>query len=144
MKQYRYHPEIEGLKINEDGSEILMNESLVTLRTKNDRTHSLRYINYKNKRIGIARLILESWTGLAPRLNMIPKHRDGDYTNYHYSNLQWGNVGGNSKYPPKLLNDVEKEVLKAIEANVPVPDISNRYNISERSIYKLIKKQKEK
>ena len=37
MKEFRYHPEIEGLKINEDGSEIFLNEQRVEIVERPDK-----------------------------------------------------------------------------------------------------------
>lgn len=66
MKEFRYHPEIEGLKINEDGSEIFLNDQRVEIVERPDK---FKHIYYKNKIVSISRLILECWVGMPQNQN---------------------------------------------------------------------------
>lgn len=89
MNTFRYHPEIEGLKINENGTEVFLNESSVPVRVKKNGNHPYRYIYFRGNIIGIARLVLECWQELPANPQMFAKHRDGNHTDYHYTNLVW-------------------------------------------------------
>ena len=100
--EFRYHPEIEGLKVNEDGSEILLNDKPIAIRQRKTGKHPFRYIPYRQKSIGVAKIVLECWKGLAPELGLTARHKDGDYTNYHYTNLEWGKNGGKLQYSIKI------------------------------------------
>lgn len=137
MKEFRYHPEIKGLKVNEDGSEILMNDSLVVLKERNRGKHPFRFFYYKDHQIGLAKLVLECWQGLAAEPKLTAKHIDGDYTNYFHENLRWGTSGGNSKFPPKLNEDQKKEILEMIENKIDVSLIAKMYGVSKTAIQRL-------
>jgi hypothetical protein len=102
--EYRYHPEIEGLKVNEDGSEIFLNEQPVYLKERIRKKHPFKYFYYKDHQIGLAKLVLECWKGMSPEPNFTAKHTDGDYGNYHYENLTWGKSGGNHTLSNKKRN----------------------------------------
>ena len=134
MKEFRYHPEIKGLKVNEDGSEVLMNDLPVVLKERNRGKHPFRFFYYKDYQIGLAKLVLECWQGMAPEPRLTAKHIDCDYTNYHHENLRWGTSGGNSKYPPKLTEDQKKEIFKKIATGMSDPAIAKEYNVCKTVI----------
>ena len=140
MAEYRYHPEIEGLKVNEDGSEVLFNETPQTIKVRKSGNHPFRFIYFNGKTSGIARLVLECWSGMPPIPRLTAKHKDGDYTNYHYSNLDWANVGGNSKYPPKLTPDLEREIMEKHNAGTSTCELARQYDVARNTIQKLIKR----
>ncbi|MGV4413842.1 hypothetical protein [Chryseobacterium sp. T1] len=138
--EYRYHPEIEGLKVNEDGSSVLLNDAPVVIKVRKSGNHPFRYIYLNSHTIGIARLILECWTGMPPIPRLTAKHKDGDYTNYHYSNLEWGNVGGNSKNPPKLTPELEDEIMAKSAQGVSDCELARQYTLARSTIQKLKKR----
>lgn len=141
MKEYRYHPEIEGLKTNEDGSEIFLNEVAVEIKVRKSGNHPFRYFYYKGNQIGLARLIMECWNGMPPTPKLSAKHIDGNYNNYHYTNLQWGANGGNAKNPPKLNPEQKAEVLAKIKAGKCDSEIAKEYGVSRNAIFNIRKKQ---
>ncbi len=141
MAEYRYHPEIEGLKVNEDGSEVLFNETPQTIKVRKSGNHPFRFIYFSGHTIGIARLVLECWSGMPPIPKLTAKHKDGDYTNYHYTNLQWGANGGNAKNPPKLNPEQKAEVLAKIKAGKCDSEIAKEYGVSRNAIFNIRKKQ---
>lgn len=51
-------------------------------------------VNYK-----VARLVLECFAGLAPRDKPIALHDDEDSRNNRPTNLKWGTVADNNRYP---------------------------------------------
>ena len=140
MKEYRYHPEIEGLKTNENGSEVLYNEQPQQIKVRKSGNHPFRYIYFGGQTIGIARLILECWSGMPPIPKLTARHKDGDYTNYHYSNLEWANVGGNSRFPPKLTPELEDEIMAKVNVGVSVCELARQYNVARNTIQRLIKR----
>ncbi|MBU4536955.1 MAG: helix-turn-helix domain-containing protein [Weeksellaceae bacterium] len=143
MKEFRYHPEIKGLKVNEDGSEVLMNDMPVVLKERNRGKQPFRFFYYKDYQIGLAKLVLECWQGVAPEAKFTANHIDGDYNNYHYENLCWGPSGGNSKCPPKLNEDQKTDILKKVESGQTFTAIAKEYGVSRPAIAKLTRKQKE-
>ena len=141
--EYRYHPEIEGLKVNEDGTSVLLNEVPVVVKVRKNGNNPFRYI-YLRKVIGLARLILECWDSLPATPKMTAKHKDGDYTNYHYSNLQWGNWGGNGRFPSKLNHELELEIIKKAKDGIGVCELGRQYGVSHTAIQSVIKKKSKK
>ena len=145
MKNYRYHPEIKGLKVNEDGSEILLNddEVILKIREKGEGRHNTRFYYYKGKQIGLAKLVLECWKGPTPDQNLKPRHIDGDHSNYHYTNLEWGSQGGNEKFSPKLSKTQESEILEKLKNGKTGYSLAKEYGVTRGAIYQLRKKQTE-
>jgi len=139
--EFRYHPEIPGLKVNENGSKILLNESPVEIKIRKSGKNPFRFFYYKSNQIGLAKLILECWTGMPPEPKLTAKHIDGNYSNYHYTNLQWGNNGGNSKNLPKLNPQQKKEILQKIEAGKGDSEIAKEYGVTRNAIFNFRKKQ---
>ncbi|TDX86215.1 helix-turn-helix domain-containing protein [Epilithonimonas xixisoli] len=141
MKKFRYHPEIEGLKVNEDGSQVLLNESPVEIKIRKSGNNPFKFWIFKGQQIGLARLVMECWNGMPPTPKLSAKHIDGDYKNYHYSNLQWGANGGNSKNPAKLNPTQRAQVLTKIEAGISDSEIAREYGVSRNAIFNLRKKE---
>lgn len=141
MNEFRYHPEIEGLKVNETGSEVFLNETELQIRVKKSGNHPFRYVYFKGNMIGVARLVIECWSGMPPIPKLTARHIDGDYTNYHHSNLEWANVGGNSKNPAKLNPAQKIEILEKIKSGTGDSEIAKEYGVSRNAIFNLRKKQ---
>lgn len=139
MKEFRYHPEIEGLKVNEDGSEILWNENPVEpkIRDKGPGKHATKYFYFKNKQIGLAKLVLECWKGVTPDPELMPKHIDENHNNYHHSNLIWGPKGGNKKFAPKLSKEQISQILTKLAAGQSGYSLAKEYGVTRGSIYQL-------
>lgn len=140
MKEFRYHPEIEGLKVNEDGSQIFLNDQEIPVKIRKSGNHPFRFVYIMGKTVGISRLILECWRELSPTPKHIAKHIDGDFTNYHHINLEWGNPGGNSKYQSKLNAQKESEILEKINAGKCDSEIAKEYGVTRNAIFNLRKK----
>ncbi|OWK97073.1 hypothetical protein AP75_13150 [Kaistella haifensis DSM 19056] len=141
MKEFRYHPEIKGLKVNEDGSEVLMNEHPVSLKIRNRGKHPFKFFYYKDIQIGLAKLVLECWSGMAPEPRLTAKHIDCDYTNYHYTNLRWGASGGNSKFPPKVDEETRNKIIEKLETNSNITLIAKEFGVSDTLIRRLKNKR---
>jgi len=143
MKNYRYHPEITGLKCNEDGSEVLLNESPVNIKTrdKGEGKHATTFFYFQDHQIGLAKIVLECWKGLTPDQNLIPRHIDEDHSNYHYTNLEWGKKGGNKKFSSKLSKEQEVEILEKLSNGQSGYSIAKEYGVTRAAIYQLRNKQ---
>ena len=141
MTEFRYHPEIAGLKVNEDGSEILLNETKLEIKVRKSGRHPFKFIYYKSNQIGLAKLILECWKGMPPEPKLTAKHINGDHENYHYTNLHWNANGGNAKYPSKISPEQKKEILKKIEDGKGDSEIAREYGVTRNAIFNLRKKQ---
>lgn len=86
--EFRYHPIIEGLKVNEDGTEIYLNNELIK---------QYQYSNGKmtvvnNKTLTTMRLVCEAWHGMSENKEYVVKKVDKT-KGQHYSNLQWSKRG---------------------------------------------------
>ncbi len=143
MKGYRYHPEIDGLKVNEDGSVIYRNEEEVTLKERNNGSHISKYFYFKGKQIGLAKLVLECWKGLAPEPSQRAIHINNDQTDYHHENLKWGPKAGNTKFPPKLTKEQKVEILEKLNAGQSGNSLAIEYGVTRNAIYQLKNKQAE-
>ena len=91
---YRYHPIIENLKINEDGSEILLNgepKKILIQQLKHTRK-TRKVVSLGLKTINTIRLVCEAWHGVAPSGEHAARRVD-ENAGDHYSNLYWGKKG---------------------------------------------------
>lgn len=143
MKDFRYHPEIEGLKVNENGSEVFLNENPVIIKVRDKGNHLSRFFYYKNKQIGLAKLVLECWEGLAPEPNQRAIHKNNDHTDYHYKNLKWGLKAGNTKFPQKLTKEQKTEIFEKLEAGQSGYSLAKEYGVTRGAIYQMKNKQAE-
>lgn len=89
---YRYHPEIEGLKVNEDGSEVIYcGESLSINQLKSTtRKDPMKYVYFNSKTCSVAKLVCESWHGMADNHvgMLLEKLKQKGITIQTYSGLQ--------------------------------------------------------
>jgi hypothetical protein len=151
MSQFRYHPILEKLKINEDGTEILMNgEPLKIITQKIEHMRNDRRVVYFGKKgVNTIRLVCEAWHGTAPTGEHAARRIDegkGD----HYSNLFWGKKGmtlssakgvvqPTLKMTPEVYaNIMERSKTETIRATLKELDIS------ENRFYQYRKKHVEK
>lgn len=93
-KEFRYHPLIEGLKVNEDGTEVLLNDKKLLIKefyveeTKRIR----RYVYLCSRNITITRLVCECFHGLAENRGLSATLIDPEKGN-HYTNIYWAKRG---------------------------------------------------
>lgn len=137
MAEYRYHPEIEGLKVNEDGTEVFLHDKPVELKKKRRPSgYIYRYFFYKKYQIGLAKIVLECWKGLADNKSLTAIHIN-DVNNFHYSNLKWGKKAGNNRFPQKLTEDQKTEILEKLAQGQQGAVIAREYNVNKNAIYQL-------
>jgi hypothetical protein len=149
--EFRYHPIIENLKISEDGSEILMNGSPVTIASDHPAhmRNPRKLVRFGKKNVTIIRLVCEAWHGIAPTGEHAARRVDeakGD----HYSNLFWGKKGmtlssakGVVQPTLKMTPEVYAEILEQSKTQ-SVKAILKEMDISENRFYQYRKKHVEK
>lgn len=92
--EYRYHPVIEGLKCNEDGSEIMYKDKKLVAKSypRKDTDGTQQLVHLFTKNISVVRLVCECWNGMSDNMDFIPRRIDESKGN-HYSNLFWSKRG---------------------------------------------------
>lgn len=113
--QFRYHPIIEGLKVNEDGSELyLRGEKVKIYQHKLPHGRGVRkLVKIRKKTINTIKLVLEAWQGPSPTAEHAARRIDetkGD----HYSNLHWGKKGA-SLSSAKIKVIITRELIDEVE-----------------------------
>jgi hypothetical protein len=149
--EFRYHPIIENLKISEDGSEILMNGSPVTI-TSDHPAHMRnprKLVRFGKKNVTIIRLVCEAWHGIAPTGEHAARRVDEEKGD-HYSNLFWGKKGmtlssakGVVQPTLKMTPEVYANVMKRSKKE-SIRAILKELDISENRFYQYRKKHVEK
>lgn len=115
--EYRFHPILEQLKCNEDGTDIRVNNEPLRIKTEPD---GRRYIHVNDRRITVIRIVCECWHGMPENMGRAARRID-EAAGDHYSNLHWGKQGMTKQtaakrvYEPKPLKISEAE-YKEIEA----------------------------
>jgi len=92
--EFRWHPILENLKVNEDGTTIIFNDEELRIKEynlKHAKEASL-YVKIKEKNCTVKRLVCECWHGLPPTRYSAARRVD-QYATNHYSNLYWGKRG---------------------------------------------------
>lgn len=147
---FRYHPEIEGLKVNEDGSKVLyLGETLeVRKANRSSRNNDLQYVYFKSSMYSIAKLVCECWNGMAenPRWCATRKVKA---KGFHYTNLFFAPCGTNpekAKASRGTRSKIKKEDVSVIEkrliAGETLKAIAADYHTSDMSILRIKKRMK--
>ena len=140
--EFRYHPIIEELKVNEDGTEIYFNESLL-LPFANDknRLNPTIKVNFNSKGHSVTRLVCECWNGLSQHIGQRASKIDPSLGN-HYSNLEWkeGASNGVAIFLQKIKPEQHDDILELIESKMPVIKIAKLYDVDSATIYRIKKK----
>lgn len=129
--KFKYHPFIEGLRINEDGTIIVINEKELTPFVKGS-SRSPR-VNVKSSSYTVAKLICEAWNGPRESGNQRVVHIDGDLDNNHYTNLKWG-VSATQKLTEKQHN----EIVDKYQSGKKKSELSREYNVSITHISRIL------
>ncbi|MDI5894362.1 hypothetical protein [Flavobacterium algoritolerans] len=149
--EYRYHPIIESLKISEDGSEILMNGSPVTISSDHPEhmRNPRKLVRFGKKNVNVIRLVCEAWHGISPTGEHAARRVDEEKGD-HYSNLFWGKKGmtlssakGVVQPTLKMTPEVYANVMKRSKKE-SIRAILKELDISENRFYQYRKKHVEK
>lgn len=146
--EYRYHPLLEGLKVNEDGSEILQNGTSMLIRSvklPHTRNKTLQ-VSFGKKTVNVIRLVCETWHGISPAGDYAARRVDEEKGD-HYSNLYWGKKGmtissakGVIQPTAKMSIEVYNEVLELNREGKSIKAILKEKDISENRFYQFQKK----
>jgi hypothetical protein len=142
----RYHPIIEGLRLNEDGTEIYFNEELLRI-TENDKTRKnpTLKVQFNGRKHSVAKLVCETWNGLREHTGLFAS-KIGSLSNYHYSNLEWKENPntGVKKFNQVLSADDVENILKRLGNGESNRAIARIYKVDEANIRRIKKKHDEK
>jgi len=138
----RNHPLIEGLTVNEDGSEIYFNGTLLPISV-NDKTRKnpTLKVQFNNRKHSVAKLVCETWNGLREHTGLFAS-KIGSLSNYHYSNLEWKespNTGVkmfNQVLSSKDVEDIHKRLANG-ESHIAIAQI---HGVDESNIRRIKKK----
>lgn len=137
--QFRYHPIVEGLKINEDGSEIYLNGLLLRqfISDKSKKTPTLK-VNFGNRAHSVIRLVCEAWNGLSDNTSQRAS-KINELSNNHYSNLEWkeGASNGVGNFKQKISAADVDEILQMIEEKKTLKSIAKIYGVHQTTISRI-------
>lgn len=94
MSEFRYHPLIEGLKVNADGTIITLNDEplKIYIQSHGVTKKGRKVVALNGRTLTTTRLTLEAWQGVKPNGEMAARRIKEDGGD-HYSNLCWGKKG---------------------------------------------------
>ena len=145
---YRHHPVLEDLKVNEDGTEIIYQGKKLDPKTYDRNTNSIamQVVAIKYKTVTVMRLVNECWNGESENVDFITKKIDETKSN-HYSNLCWSKRGQGISHKssknfnaPKFDQAQYKKLLTEIEPNETITEFLKRKKISTKAYYTAKKK----
>lgn len=149
---YRYHPLLEDLKINEDGTEILRKGQVVVIAIDHPEhmRNPRRIVRFGKKNVTVIRLVCEAWHGISPTGEHAARRVDEEKGD-HYSNLYWGKKGmtissakGVIQPTAKMSMEVYNEVLELNKKGTSIKAILKEKDISENRFYQFQKKHVKK
>lgn len=88
--KFQYHPIVEGLKVNEDGSEIIYNGKVLKQYKIKGTNSSITRV--KGMNVSVLKLVCECWNGIADSPEFIASLID-ENKGSHFSNLEWRKRG---------------------------------------------------
>jgi hypothetical protein len=139
--EFRNHPIIEGLQVNEDGTEIIFHgERLVPFENDKSRKNPTLKVNFHSKGHSVTRLVCECWNGLSHHVDQRVSKID-QFSN-HYSNLEWkeGSSNGIANFVQKISNSDIQGILDMINLNQTMTEIAKKYNVHVSRISRINKK----
>lgn len=150
----RYHPIIEDLKVNEDGTEIILGKETLRIKTYGHKhtRKEMQMVHINSKLVSVQKIVCEAWHGIAPTGENAARRVD-ELGGNHYSNLYWGKRGmtKSSAVNHKAANDRRKltaEVYETINKRTAnkekLKDILKELDISHGSFYQYRYKHDEK
>lgn len=140
--QFRYHPIIEGLRINEDGTEIYL--KYVRLRVfVNDRNRAnpTLKVNFNNRAHSVAKLVCEAWIGMS-EYSTQRASKINELADNHYSNLEWkeGASNGIGIFKQKLSASDIDEIIEFLKSNKKLKEIASIYGVDISTISRIKKR----
>lgn len=141
---FRYHPIIEDLRINEDGTEIYYKGDLLTpcINDKTRKTPTYK-VNFAGHSYSVLKLVCEAWNGL--RENILQSASKINFSaGSHYSNLEWkeGPNTGVERYIQKLKPSDKEKILERVAKGEKNRPLAREFGINESTIRTMIKNDK--
>lgn len=139
---FRYHPIIEKLRINEDGTKIYFNDILLrSFENDKNRENPTLKVNFINKAHSVAKLVCEAWNGLREHSGQRASKID-IYLGNHYSNLEWkeGASNGVGSFKQKLKPSDVAEIIELLKSTKSKTEIARMYNVNWSTISRIKKK----
>lgn len=136
--EFRYHPLIEGLKVNEDGTEIYFNNILlIPFENDKSRENPTLKVRFNGKGHSVTRLVCESWNVLSEHIGQRAAKLNPLNGN-HYSNLEWREgANGVENFIPKIKASDTDDIMTLLENKTPVAEIAKMYGVHSSRIYRL-------
>lgn len=144
---FKYHPVLEELQVNEDGTVVLLHDKELNIHTCNigqSKTPTQR-VYVDRRTINIKKLVCECWHGMRPDMSHCARMVDAT-KGTHYTNLAWAVIGGNCKEVRRHVK-IPVEDLPKIEqrlnAGETLMSIAKDYGVSDMTISRIKNKFKE-
>lgn len=134
--EFRYHPIIEDLKINEDGSEIYLQGKLIHTNISNrERAFPNAKANFNGKSYSVSKLICEAWHGLRPNIAQFASRVDLK-KGFHYSNLEWRESPntGIERFRQKLSPEDIEDIIQRLKNGDTTKEIAIDYDVTPAKI----------
>jgi len=140
---YRNHPIVEGLRVNEDGTSIIYKGEALVSKTYERKNNSvpMEIVAVGYKTVTVMRLVCECWHGMSKNLDYVVKKVNQTAGN-HYSNLCWSvqgtgfshnSPGINTK--PKFTEAQFKKLLAEKSPTETLQAFLKRKNVSNKAYY---------
>ena len=145
---YRYHPEIEGLKVNENGSSVIYCGETLEVKKANrkERKNDLKHVYFIGRVHSIAKLVCECWNGMSENPRWYATRLEKE-KGFHYTNLIWAPCGTNPERKKnkrgshsKILEDDIPKIIKRLKKGDTLASIAKDYNTSDMSISRIKKR----
>lgn len=136
---YKYHPILENLRVNEDGTSILYHGKPLEAKAYERKTNTvpMEVVTVNKKNVTVMRLVCECWHGLSENRAYVVRKIDPAKGN-HYSNLCWSKQGlqsPNFNTLPKYTKEEFEQLQAERDRNESVAAFLRRRNISEKTYY---------
>jgi hypothetical protein len=142
--QFSYHPVIDNLQVNEDGSIVKWKNRKLPIKTYEIGVAKVltKRVHVDCKIINLNKLIVECWHGMRPDREQCARMIDAT-KGTHYTNLEWAKIGGGGKEVHRYVK-IPVEELPKIEQRLnngeSLMSIAKDYGVSDMTICRIKKK----
>lgn len=93
--EFKTHPILNELEVNEDGSKMKLHGKELTIKTydRSRDNYAQKKVCFNNRTHSVPKLINETWNGMREDMTLVTCRKDYNPDNDHYSNLYWGKRG---------------------------------------------------
>lgn len=136
---FRNHPIIEGLRVNENGTEIYMKDALLrSFENDKNRKNPTLKVNFNSVAHSVAKLVNETWNGMREHSGQRTS-KINDLGDNHYSNLEWreGASNGVGQFKQKIQPTDVDDIVQLLKNKTSVINIANMYGVNTCTIYRI-------